>query len=167
MKSPAVAGFIYAIQSPESPRYVKLGLSSNPQARLRNLQTGSPHKLVLIWSFACKNMAETEAAFHEVFDKYRIPAGEWFDFFPIDNPEHLVAWLTLVAYKRFGDPKAVPADARKLLENVETFIGSPARFLSSQADVDQLIARQFPDLARYEDNPDQAMAYIWRSLKHD
>jgi hypothetical protein len=164
-KSPAVAGFVYAIQSPENPRHVKLGLSSNPQARLRQLQTGNPYKLALLWTFPCSNMAETETAFHNVFDKYRITGGEWFDFHPITDPEHMEAWLTILAYKHFA--KDMPAQMRKRLAGVEAFIDSPAKFLDSQRASDQILAQQFPDLHKYEGDPAALEAYVNRNLKRD
>lgn len=165
MPSPAVAGYIYAIQSPENRRHVKLGLSSNPQARLRQLQTGNPNKLELVWTFACRNMAETETAFHKAFDKYRIPGGEWFDFRPIDDPEHLTAWLTILAYKYLADPRQMPPGTRERLAKVEDFIASPAKFLNSQTDVESLLARQFPDVHKYENDPVALEAYIRGNLK--
>jgi hypothetical protein len=162
-KSHAVAGYIYAIQSPENPRHVKLGLSSNPQARLRALQTGNPFKLQLIWTFACPNMAALEDKFHQVFDKYRIDGGEWFDFHPINNPEHIAGFLDILAYKNLAPN--VPKDMRARLDQLEQFIDSPAKFLSSQKDVDELLARQFPDLQKYEGDPEALEAYILRNLK--
>jgi hypothetical protein len=150
-KSPAVAGYVYAIQSPENRRHVKLGLSSNPRVRLRTLQTGNPHKLELIWTFPVRNMAEIEATFHRVFDKYRIPGGEWFDFHPIDDPEHIVVWLIMIAYKYLADPKTFPPGMRERLAKLEPFIDSPAKFLSSQRDSEEMLARQFPRLHDFEE----------------
>jgi hypothetical protein len=161
-KSPAVAGYVYAIHAPETPNHVKLGLSSNPQARLRQLQTGNPQKLKLIWHFPCPNMAQLEDTFHAVFDKYRIAGGEWFDFRPISDPEHLVAWLTILSYKYIAPNQS--AEMRKRLANVEDFIDSPAKFLNSQADADALLARQFPDLDKYTNDPDAQQAYIRRNI---
>lgn len=164
-KSPAVAGFIYAIHSPENPRHVKLGLSSNPTARLRALQTGNPYKLTLIWTFPCRNMAEMESKFHKVFDKYRIAGGEWFDFKPIDDPQHLEAFFTILAYKYLAPN--IPAETQKMLAKVEDYIGSPAKFLSSQQDVDAILDRQFPDRDKYADDPVAYEAYIRQNLKRD
>jgi hypothetical protein len=166
-KSPAVAGYVYAIHSPETPNHVKLGLSSNPRSRLRTLQTGNPHKLKLIWTFPCTNMAELEDRLHKVFDKYRIAGGEWFDFRPINDPEHLDAWLTILAYKYLADPKTIPRALRDRLAKVESFIDSPAKFLNSQAATEQIIENQFPDLARYEGDPTAMEAYIERNLRRD
>lgn len=163
--SPAVAGFVYAIHSPENPRHVKLGLSSNPDARLRALQTGNPYKLKLIWTFPCPNMAELEDRFHKVFDKYRISGSEWFDLRPIDDPDHVWAFLTILAYKYLAENQ--PAEIRKRLANFEEFIGSPARFLNSQADADAMLDAQFPDRHKYEDDPKGLEAYITRNLKRD
>jgi hypothetical protein len=140
-KSPAVAGYVYAIHSPAAPHHVKLGLSSNPQARLRQLQTGNPHKLRIIWTHPSDNMANTESAFHQAFDRYRIPGGEWFDFRPISDPEHLAMFLELLAVKHFTT--RLPAKLQQRLAGLESFINSPERFLASQASVDSIMANQF------------------------
>jgi hypothetical protein len=159
------AGHVYAIQSPENRRHVKLGLSANPQARLKQLQTGNPHRLELIWTCPCPDMSRAERAFHQAFDKYRIAGGEWFDFRPIDNPEHLAAYLDILAFKYLSPD--LPPGLRRQLDGLEAFIDSPAKFLSSQADVDTLIEKQFPRLKEFEDDPEAAERYIRQNLKQD
>lgn len=146
-KSPAVAGYVYAIHAPETPNHVKLGLSSNPQARLRQLQTGNPHKLALIWHFPCDNMAQLEDVFHKAFDRYRIPCGEWFDFHPIDDPEYLATWLMLLSYKYLTPRRQMGPELRKTLANLEGFIDDPARFLTLQPTMDAMVARYLQDAA--------------------
>jgi hypothetical protein len=100
-KSPAGAGYVYAIQSPESLRHVKIGLSINPKSRLKQLQTGNPNKLKLIWAVPCPNMAELEGTFHQMFNESRIAGSEWFVLAPFSDPEHAAALLTVLAFIYF------------------------------------------------------------------
>lgn len=64
-----------------SPGPIKVGLSDNPKARLRQLQTGSPFRmeLVAVFSFPNREIARAvEAAFHQAQKKWKT-SGEWFD----------------------------------------------------------------------------------------
>lgn len=65
---------IYFIQSKQ---YVKIGFSDNPESRLRDLQTGSPHKLKLLATMP--GCYQTETELHKVFADRRIN-GEWFRY---------------------------------------------------------------------------------------
>lgn len=57
--------------------YVKIGTSSNPQQRLKDLQTASPFPYELI--HLIHGNATTEKAVHRLFDEYRMRGmGEWF-----------------------------------------------------------------------------------------
>jgi hypothetical protein len=56
---------------------VKIGTSSNPQQRLRQLQTASPRPLFLVGL-----VDETEAAMHLMLESQRLQ-GEWFAATPI------------------------------------------------------------------------------------
>ncbi len=56
---------------------IKIGVSTNPQNRLRQLQTASPYDLKLIHVSPNPHWATQEAATHEFFDHLRM-AGEWF-----------------------------------------------------------------------------------------
>ncbi len=70
--------FIYAIGRPQGP--VKIGVSSNPQARVGQIQTGCPFKVTLLHSAALPNRGEAEAQesiIHGVYEDRRI-IGEWF-----------------------------------------------------------------------------------------
>jgi Meiotically up-regulated gene 113 len=61
---------------------VKIGMSTNPEARLATLQTGSPHKLRLAYVLATNiDAAQIEGEVHRILDKNRC-AGEWFDVTP-------------------------------------------------------------------------------------
>ena len=67
---------VYVIQGDHG--LVKIGISTNVQARLTTLQTSSPFPLRLVFSTVCADalMAEQEA--HAALAPYRI-SGEWFD----------------------------------------------------------------------------------------
>jgi hypothetical protein len=78
---------IYFIQSKSDGR-IKIGSSSNPDARLKQLQTGSSNELILLCTLP--GSENEEKALHEMFGQYRtsgewfFPAKEIFDF--INNP---------------------------------------------------------------------------------
>lgn len=59
----------------------KIGISSNPKARLRNMQTGSPEVLYLVYQSrpVSRSMAaEAERMVHAHLAEWRLH-GEWFD----------------------------------------------------------------------------------------
>lgn len=64
---------------------VKVGVAKSPAARVRELQTGNPHRLILCSQFSVpsRKIAEAvERAFHETQNRHRLN-GEWFDMDPI------------------------------------------------------------------------------------
>ena len=63
---------IYFIRSGE---YVKIGRSSNPLGRLRQVQTGNPVQGELL--AVCPGGRNEEAAIHRAFAEYKV-SGEWF-----------------------------------------------------------------------------------------
>jgi|SRR5690349_23447382 len=74
---------VYVIQADEDGP-VKIGVSSNPERRLAQLQTGNPARLVLVAVFLCTTwlIARTlEAAVHLALAPFRL-AGEWFRVSP-------------------------------------------------------------------------------------
>src|SRR5207249_616896 len=54
---------------------IKIGYSRKPLKRLGMLQTGNPHKLILLGSVA--GTPDDEASFHSRFAQHRLE-GEWF-----------------------------------------------------------------------------------------
>jgi hypothetical protein len=68
----AAAGFVYFIRM--GP-WVKIGYSIDPDRRLRTLQTASPVRLELLFSWP--GPAEDEAYVQGLFGEYRAE-GEWF-----------------------------------------------------------------------------------------
>jgi hypothetical protein len=70
-----VSGYIYVIRDDES--HYKIGLSTNPAARLRQLNGGSPYPLAFEILEPCKDIYRVEAKLHEQFANRRLK-GEWF-----------------------------------------------------------------------------------------
>ncbi|MFC9581595.1 GIY-YIG nuclease family protein [Streptomyces yangpuensis] len=78
MTSPTPGGesYVYVIGSAGSTR-VKIGTSVSPEKRLKELQTGNPDRLEVLW--CTPGGRELEATLHQAFADYRVE-GEWFDF---------------------------------------------------------------------------------------
>lgn len=70
-----VTSFVYCIKHHER-KAVKIGTSSNPRRRFRQLQTGSSDPLTLFDSMPGDRILEQ--VFHEYFADRRL-TGEWFD----------------------------------------------------------------------------------------
>ena len=68
--------FIYFIRGDHTNTF-KVGISSEPRSRLKNMQTGCPVKLILSRSVEVKNTESVEKELHKAFSKYKIH-GEWF-----------------------------------------------------------------------------------------
>ena len=69
---------LYVIQS-DVTGAVKIGRSKNPIARLKQLQTGSPHKLKLLCELP--EMGHKEILLHRRLSEYKTKKwGEWFHF---------------------------------------------------------------------------------------
>ena len=80
---------LYIIQSDKTGDF-KIGRSKNPQRRLKQLQTGSPHRLKLL--LIVENQGTIEKKLHRRLQKYRSRRnGEWFDF---DCAGSLPDWLS-------------------------------------------------------------------------
>ncbi|MCJ1251835.1 hypothetical protein MMC30_009073 [Trapelia coarctata] len=81
-KEPHSQGYIYLIHM-EGTSFCKIGMSLDPQIRLRTLQTGNPHSLHLLRTQAVQDMRSAEASLHRQFETQRVPnlnVREWFDF---------------------------------------------------------------------------------------
>lgn len=79
--------FVYVIalrDGQEIKGPIKVGISSNPRARVASLQTACPFDLVLVREFRFPNREialQFEDAFHTTQAKHRT-RGEWFDLAP-------------------------------------------------------------------------------------
>lgn len=86
MNSSQESRWVYLIGTRHA-RPVKIGVASDVEARIGELQTGSPLPLYLIWK--TRGGQSLERDLHERFAPYRIH-GEWFDF-GTENPAAVVA----------------------------------------------------------------------------
>jgi len=71
---------IYFIQSPHDKR-IKIGMSENPNLRIRDLQTGSSSKESHVPLLVLPGGRKRESELHSVFKKFR-SHGEWFNPVP-------------------------------------------------------------------------------------
>jgi hypothetical protein len=76
LPAPGQVGVVYVIGELGSS-IVKIGTTENTRSRLRQIQTGHPHKLHVRWSFG--GSVELEDYLHRRFTELRLE-GEWFDF---------------------------------------------------------------------------------------
>ncbi|MCX4967057.1 GIY-YIG nuclease family protein [Streptomyces sp. NBC_00654] len=74
--TPGGDSYVYVIGSAGSSR-VKIGTSVCPEKRLKELQTGNPDRLDVLWY--TPGGRELEAQLHQAFADQRVE-GEWFDF---------------------------------------------------------------------------------------
>ena len=78
---PHSQGYLYLIHM-ENTMYYKIGMSLDPEIRLRTLQTGNPHPLYLLNTQAVQDMRSAEISLHRQFETQRVPnpsVREWFD----------------------------------------------------------------------------------------
>lgn len=68
--------YVYAIRESESGR-VKVGISRNPETRLKQLQTGNSQHLELVAYRKAENRYQDEAATHQLLGDCHV-RGEWF-----------------------------------------------------------------------------------------
>lgn len=73
------SGYVYFISDGD---YVKIGVATHVNERLRQLQTGNPRKLTLIKVLKSEKPYELENNLHDIFEKYRVN-GEWFNILSI------------------------------------------------------------------------------------
>ena len=78
---PHSEGYVYLIRM-ENTTFYKIGMSLDPEIRLRTLQTGNPHQLILINRQDVRDMRSAEMHLHRRFERRRVPnvyVREWFD----------------------------------------------------------------------------------------
>lgn len=66
----------------ETTAFYKIGMSLDPEIRLRTLQTGNPHPLYLLNTRTVQDMRSAEMDLHRQFETQRVPnlnVREWFD----------------------------------------------------------------------------------------
>lgn len=80
--------YIYLIQSLENSHY-KIGISKNPQRRIKELQTGNSSELRLVEVYQSEYAEKIESALHRRYSHIH-KEGEWFDM-SITNEVSFVA----------------------------------------------------------------------------
>lgn len=79
---PSSKGYVYLIHM-TGTSYYKIGMSLDPEIRLRTLQTGNPYALNIITTRNVPDMRSAESALHRRYEAQRVlnlNAREWFDF---------------------------------------------------------------------------------------
>ena len=82
LTEPHSQGSVYLIHM-QGTTFYKIGMSLDPQIRLRTLQTGNPHQLSIRSTQVVQDMRSAEIGLHRQFEALRVPnlnAREWFDF---------------------------------------------------------------------------------------
>lgn len=69
--------FVYLIQSLENSHY-KIGISKNPQRRIKELQTANSSQLKLVESYQSEYAEKIEGILHRRYSHLH-KEGEWFD----------------------------------------------------------------------------------------
>ena len=89
--------YIYIIS--DNQNRIKVGISKNPEKRLKQLQTGHPNKLSLIFTeeFECEraHLLKIEALIHkELRNRTRHMKGEWFyiDENQLQDIKDIITW---------------------------------------------------------------------------
>lgn len=69
--------YVYLISDSNTYNY-KIGISKNPEKRIKSLQTGNDNKLKIIHKVLCENYMKVEKALHNKYSFLKIN-GEWFE----------------------------------------------------------------------------------------
>lgn len=93
------SSYIYLIECLGPDKFYKIGYATNPQQRLKDLQTGCPYELNIVLEFPggfCK-----EQEIHE-FHKNSLVRGEWYNLTPmavtILQMQGMAEWAPYVDY---------------------------------------------------------------------
>jgi hypothetical protein len=84
IQTPAKSSHTYLVAA-DGTHLVKIGIAKDPMRRLKELQTGQPMELHLLWSVA----GNYESDLHVHFGAYRV-RGEWFDLTSLGDPIDVV-----------------------------------------------------------------------------
>ena len=110
-------GWVYVIEA-VGQHLFKVGLTAaSPESRLRQLQTGSPHKLEILAAFTCEEPQRVEAELHRFLGSYagsQRSNGEWFS---LTREAILEILMTLFAKLARGCSLAQIRAPRKLAES--------------------------------------------------
>lgn len=97
--------------------YVKIGISSSPNARLNELQTGNPKRLSVLGHFNAGVMAgRLERLVHAALDTDRMQ-GEWFVF--SSRTQALIELLSVLVESEWSDADVARSPPRSFRAMVE------------------------------------------------
>lgn len=74
--------YVYLISDSNNYTY-KIGVSNNPEKRVKSLQTGNDRVLKIVHKVLCENYSDVETALHNQY-KFLKVNGEWFDLTDTD-----------------------------------------------------------------------------------
>ena len=69
--------YVYLISDSNTYNY-KIGISNNPERRIKTLQTGNDNKLKIVHKILCEYYTHVEKALHHRYNLNKIN-GEWFE----------------------------------------------------------------------------------------
>ena len=81
--------------------YVKIGIANDVHKRLKQLQTGNPKQLELL--FFIKGELETELFLHNYYKEYKVK-NEWFDLLPLNITKEEVLKITPQLFNKKQKP---------------------------------------------------------------
>ncbi|MGO4459353.1 GIY-YIG nuclease family protein [Streptomyces sp. M-16] len=160
--TPDGVSYVYVIGSAGSTR-VKIGTSVSPEKRLKELQTGNPNRLEVLWY--TPGGRELEAQLHQAFTDHR-GEGEWFDFGgvqPIGAIPAAVHQLAGNTHAR-SSTRAAPKRATMRIERGEHLI-TPERLAGIVRDVVVGVVRPEPE--QEEDDQEEPPVKRRRTASED
>ncbi|MBD3587517.1 MULTISPECIES: GIY-YIG nuclease family protein [Salinimonas] len=69
------SGFVYLIETPCLPNWVKIGFSNHPERRIKGLNTAVPEPFRLIQAWVVNDYKAAETVCHKFFDNFRSESG--------------------------------------------------------------------------------------------
>lgn len=80
-----VRGYVYCIRNPAWPGFVKIGSTTRPENRLRQYQTGTPHRdFELVFSVEFEDRLAAEQELKRILRGLRDGRSEWVAMHPED-----------------------------------------------------------------------------------
>lgn len=79
--------------------YIKIGVSSYPEKRIKDLQTGNPYEIKLLLAINSDDAYQLENQFHKYFKNIN-SGGEWFEI--NEDVKNFVKYLKIKEYKESG-----------------------------------------------------------------
>lgn len=141
--NPPLPSYLYLIAA--GNHHVKIGISDNPNARLRELQTAHYERLTLMCTVQCKDRAGAfalERALHKWYAERR-SSNEWFEI----DPESVIDQIKLMAL--FASVVTIePPDLQQLYEQAKIIkdladVGNASMELLREAIIDSVV-REYP-----------------------